>query len=213
VGNRPGTGDGLRPESAPPRIFERLLQRCLPGSVRDAIAGDLREDYATHRARHGKPAADRRYAREAFLALLYITLLPDKVTTDEWKGMTMDQRRNLTMTLLANAGAFAAFWILLFITLRMTETFSGRPLVPLFATGAGVFFAVRLRARFMALFLSAMAAFQLAEVIAQTIWWQGVLRGAQTHFAVMGAAVFGVVLGLLVNRSMTAGTKAHPNAW
>ncbi|HEX6100158.1 MAG TPA: permease prefix domain 2-containing transporter [Thermoanaerobaculia bacterium] len=212
MGHRPDTGNDLRPEGRPPRIFERLLQRFLPHSVRDAIAGDLLEDYAAHRARHGRHAAGRRYAREALAALLYSMLLSDAVRRDEWKGISMDRRRSLTMTLLANAGAFAAFWVLLFLTLRMTETFSGRPLVPLFATGAGVLFAIRLRARFMALFLSAMAAFQLAEVIAQTIWWQGVLRGAQTHFAVMGAAVFGVVLGLIVNRTMTNTTEAHPQA-
>lgn len=48
----------------PPPLAQRLLRQALPADVRAAIVDELEEVYLRHRARAGKPAADRWYWRE-----------------------------------------------------------------------------------------------------------------------------------------------------
>jgi hypothetical protein len=78
------------------------------------------------------------------------------------------------------------------------------------ATAAGVLIALRLRARPMAFFLAAMLAFALAELIAHSIGFH-MIRGAQIHFTVMGAGLFGVIFGAVLMR-YAAGHSATAEA-
>lgn len=111
----------------------------------------------------------------------------------------MTAQRTAMGTLFVNLGALAAFWLLLFFTARVTGGFSGREVTQMLATGAAVGLAVWLRARIVALFLAAMLAFNVAELVAHSIWGQHAVQGGPTHFAVMGAGVFGVLFGVGVH--------------
>jgi hypothetical protein len=118
----------------------------------------------------------------------------------------MTAPRNAMGTLLVNLGAFAAFWLLLFVTVRVSDGLAGREAVMMMATAAAVALAAWLRARVVALFLAAMLAFNLAELLAHSIWGQHAVQGGPTHFAVMGAGVFGVIFGLAVQRYLGSRT-------
>ncbi len=57
----------------PPRTAERLLEALgAEPELRDALLGDLAEDFATRAADHGERAARRRYRREALRAAPYL---------------------------------------------------------------------------------------------------------------------------------------------
>ncbi len=115
----------------------------------------------------------------------------------------MSQRNGLVHKAMTSVGVLIASWLLLFVCARVFSTFSGREAIQALATGAALFLAVSLRARLVAFFLAAMLAFNLAELVIHSIWGPAVVRGAQTHFAVMGAGILGVVLGLAVNRFLS----------
>jgi hypothetical protein len=66
------------------------------------------------------------------------------------------------------------------------------------ACTVGVVVALRLRARLMAYFVAAMAAFSASEVAIHLYYGIRAAQGAPTHFAVMGAGVLGVMLGSLL---------------
>ncbi|HET8772677.1 MAG TPA: hypothetical protein VFP80_02755, partial [Thermoanaerobaculia bacterium] len=84
----------------------------------------------------------------------------------------------------------------------------GREAIQALATVAALFLAVSLRVRLVSFFLAAVLSTFLAELLIHSIWSADVLRGAPTHFAVMGAGVLGVVLGLVVNRFLS-GSQEH----
>ncbi|HEX7242371.1 MAG TPA: permease prefix domain 2-containing transporter, partial [Longimicrobiaceae bacterium] len=57
----------------PPRTAERLLEALgAEPELRDALLGDLAEDFATRAADQGERAARRRYWREALRAAPYL---------------------------------------------------------------------------------------------------------------------------------------------
>lgn len=198
MGNEPS--DDLKPEHGPPVFFARALQRFLPKAIRDPILGDLFEDYVARRSSHGERVAARRYRWEAVVAIAYGFLMASTIDAQEWKEMSMSQRNGLVHKAMMSVGVLIASWLLLFVCARVFSTFSGREAIQALATATALILAVSLRVRLVAFFLAAMLAFNLAELIIHSIWTADVVRGAQVHFAVMGAGIFGVVLGLVVNR-------------
>jgi hypothetical protein len=62
----------------------------------------------------------------------------------------------------------------------------------------GVFFAVRLAAKFAAFLMAGMLAFSVSELLVHAYYGIRAAQGAPTHLAVMGAGVVGVVLGALI---------------
>jgi hypothetical protein len=158
----------------PPRVCERLLERALPPVHREAILGDLAEEYLN------RSATTWWYCKEAFMVLLHTRV-----------------REAFTLVGL-NIAAFAIFWLMLFAANRLFNVPVTRVTDPAL-TAVGVYIALRLRAKAMAFFLAAMLAFTLAEAIAHSIGFQAI-RGAQIHFTVMGAGLFGVIFGALLVR-------------
>jgi hypothetical protein len=171
----------------PPRICERLLERAVPPQHREALIGDLAEEYVN------RSATNWWYCKEAFMAVLHTRV------TQVFTAVAL------------NIAAFAIFWVMGFAGNRL---FEGAPLARLVepvATAAGVLIALRLRARPMAFFLAAMLAFALAEFIAHSIGFQAI-RGAQIHFTVMGAGLFGVIFGALLVRYVAGRDRASAAA-
>jgi len=166
----------------PPQLCERLLERAVPPLHREAILGDLAEEYVN------RSASNWWYCKEAFMVLLH----------------TRVNRMFIAVGL--NIAAFAIFWLLGFAVNRLFDPPVSRILLPVL-TAASVLIALRLRAKPMAFFLAAMVAFLLAELIAHSFWGIRVVQGAPTHLTVMGAGLFGVIFGAVLVRH-TAGHKA-----
>ncbi len=166
----------------PPRVCERLLERYVPAQHREAILGDLAEEYVS------RSATNWWYCKEAIVVLLHTRV-----------------REAFTVVGL-NIAAFAIFWLMLFAANRLFETPITRVTDPAL-TAFAVYIALRLRAKAMAFFLAAMLAFTLAEAIAHSIGFHAI-RGAQIHFTVMGAGLFGVIFGALLVRYVAARAAA-----
>lgn len=210
MGNEPA--DDLKPRNGPPLFFARALQRFLPKAIRDPVLGDLFEDYETRRSIHGERVAAWRYRREAVLAIAYGFLMASTIDAQEWKEMSMSQRNGLVHKAMTSVGVLIASWLLLFVCARIFSELSGREAIQALATAAALILAVSLRVRLVAFFLAAMLSFNLAELVIHSIWGPAVVRGAQTHFAVMGAGILGVVLGLVVNRFLSGSKEiVHPD--
>jgi hypothetical protein len=132
---------------------------------------------------------------------------------DNEREMSMSQRSGLLRTAITSSAVLIASWLLLFACARVFSTFSGREAIQCLATATALILAVSLRVRLVAFFLAAMLAFNLSELLVHSIWSADMVRGAPVHFAVMGAGILGVVLGLAVNRySSGRQTMAKPDA-
>lgn len=207
MGNGPESTDDLTPGIGPPVVLVRVFQRCLPKAVRDPILGDLFEDYLICRSIHGERVAAWRYACEGLVGIAYGLLMAGTIDRDEWREMSMTQRSGSIRKAFAGVGVLVVFWLLLFISARLFEALPGREIIQVLATATAVVLAVYLRVRLVALFLAAMLSFNLAELLVHAIWTASAVRGAPTHFAVMGAGLLGVILGLVVNRYVSAGDR------
>jgi hypothetical protein len=160
----------------PPRMCERLLERAVPRNHREAIIGDLAEEFVN------RSATNWWYCKEAFMVVLHT-----RVT------------RIFTAVGL-NIAAFAIFWLLLFAASHIVEAAPVTRVLEPMLTAVGVIIALKLRAKPMAFFLASQLAFVLAEFIAHSVWGWRVVQGAQIHFTVMGAGLFGVIFGALLVR-------------
>ena len=158
----------------PPRLCERLLERAVPPAHREAIIGDLAEEYVN------RSATNWWYCKEAFMVLLHTRV-----------------RETFTLVGL-NIAAFAIFWVMLFVGIRLFDP-PVRVVEPVL-TAVSILIALRLRAKPMAFFLAAMLAYLLAGIIAHSIWGFPVVRGGQIHLTVMGAGLFGVIFGAVLVR-------------
>lgn len=212
MGNGPESTSNLTTGNGPPAVLVRAVQRCLPEEVRDPILGDLFEDYLTCRTAHGERAAAWRYACEAVVAIAYGVLMIGSIDRHEWREMSMTQRSGSMRKAFAGAGILIVFWLLLFVSGRVFEALPGREIIQALATATAVVLAIYLRVRLVALFLAAMLAFNLAELLVHSIWTAPVVRGAPTHFAVMGAGLLGVILGLVVNRYVRSDERVTASA-
>jgi hypothetical protein len=170
----------------PPRICERLLERAVPPQHREALIGDLAEEYVN------RSATNWWYCKEAFMAVLHTRV------TQVFTAVAL------------NIAAFAIFWVMLFVGIRLFDP----PLriVEPALTAVSILIALRLRARPMAFFLAAMLAYLLAGIIAHSVWGFHVVRGAQIHFTVMGAGLFGVIFGALLVRYVAGRDGASATA-
>jgi len=125
-----------------------------------------------------------------------------------------------------NIIAGVIFWVLGFGLVqfgqRVIGTWQAADIGNLLSCVAGVFIALRLRARAVAYFLGGMAAFAISELAIHLTYGIRAAQGAPTHFAVMGAGVLGVVFGRFLRgpsrgfgsrvAESTGGTSDPPDA-
>jgi hypothetical protein len=154
----------------------------------------------------GKRAADWWLLKEAAIAFTYALFIPR--STDGTRSMFMREGVHYGRAVVVNCAAFVAFWLLGFTANRVFSDLPVRETMQAVATGAAVLLAIRIRAQIMAYFLSAMLAFNVAELAVHSIWG-GAVRGAQTHFAIMGAGLIGVALGALLFRHLSRPATAR----
>ncbi|HYI09474.1 MAG TPA: hypothetical protein VEK57_10425 [Thermoanaerobaculia bacterium] len=186
--------------------MEKLAGPFLPPAQREALLGDLAEEYAAQCAQGDRTAANYWYARQAAAAVGHAlvaeavkTLLPSE---QESRSPDMSGKRSLktiAISMLLNVAAFAAFWIVSFLLIQIAERLLGGWPVTSFAQIAGcaigVILAIRLEARIMAYFLAGMGAYSISELLIHSVYGIRSAQGAPTHFAVMGAAVLGIMFG------------------
>jgi putative ABC transport system permease protein len=94
--------------TAPPRFLERLLERLLPDRHRDAVLGDLAEDFARRPSR-------LRYARQALSALLLVPpplAMRRRARHQEARMASIAADLRLALRLLRRAPAFAIICVL-----------------------------------------------------------------------------------------------------
>jgi hypothetical protein len=101
-----------------------------------------------------------------------------------------------------NLLAAAISWLLMFFFVQLGQRGIGGWFAPSLGQAigcvAGVGVALALRARLVALLAAGFAAFSLSELVAHGYYGIRAVQGAPTLFAVMGAGVLGVTLGMLL---------------
>jgi len=161
--------------SRPPRLADWLLFRLASGSKRHSLVGDLHEQYERGRS-------SLWYWRQAAEAIIL----------------------NLGMSLGRNALALGLFWIFSFALVQSGQRLLGG--WPASETGqlmgcvGGVLVAIQLRARGALVITAGLSAFSASELLIHLIYGLRAAQGGPTHFAVMGAALLGVVLGTTLAR-------------
>jgi hypothetical protein len=196
---------------SPPWLVRWLLDQLLPATQRDALLGDLEEEYVS-KQEHG----DWWYCGEAIAALAYATTHAIRSTirgTEQQGRSTMIQRysaRTIATAVTMNVLAFVVFWLTAFGLIRFAErVLHGWPSSELMQTAAlavGVLVALRMRARVAALLMAGFLAFSLAELALHSIYGIRAVQGAPTHFAVMTAGAIGVALGVFLVPYVTRST-------
>jgi len=118
--------------------------------------------------------------------------------------MTRSQRlnRRLLLPIGRNVVTIALWWVLglglVQFAIRVLNGWPASEIGQLLASLVGVGIAHWLRARIAMYFLAGMAAFSASELAIHVYFGVGAAQGRATHFAVMAAAVLGVVLGALL---------------
>jgi hypothetical protein len=107
-----------------------------------------------------------------------------------------------------NLIALALSWLAAFAAVQFGERVYGgwfaSHLGQTVACWIGVLLALRITAKFAAYLMAGMLAFSVSELLVHAYYGIRAAQGAPTHFAVVGAGVFGVVLGaLLVSKGNT----------
>jgi hypothetical protein len=191
------------------RLARYLLARLLPTSQRNAMLGDLDEEYvSTQLPRLGRRRANWWYAREAILALAFAAT---QAISSFLRGQVRNRRdiviqehpeRTIATSVVMNVFAFVAFWLISFALIQFAERLlNGWPasgLMQVAALAVGVIIALRMRARVTAFFLAGFLAFACAEFTLHSIFGIRTVQGGPTHFAVMAAGILGVGLGVFL---------------
>lgn len=110
-----------------------------------------------------------------------------------------ETKRSWLGSLVWNVALLAATWGLGFVLIRIGNRLpnpgvwseAGQSVA--FILGLAV--AWRYRVRLAAFALAALVALSVSELVVHALWGIGSVQGAQRHFAVLGAAVLGVLLG------------------
>jgi hypothetical protein len=164
----------MRP-SRPPRLADWLLFRLACGPKRHSLVGDLHEQYERGRS-------SLWYWRQAAKAIVL----------------------NSGISLGRNALALGLFWILSFALVQSGERLLGgwpaSEAGQLVGCIGGVLAAIRLRARSALVITAGLSAFTASELLIHLIYGLRAAQGGPTHFAVMGAALLGVILGTTLAR-------------
>ena len=111
---------------------------------------------------------------------------------------------NIGIRLGRNALALGLFWMFSFALVQSGERLLGG--WPASETGqllgcvGGVLVAIRLRARGALVITAGLSAFSASELLIHLIYGLRAAQGGPTHFAVMGAALLGVILGTTLAR-------------
>lgn len=113
-----------------------------------------------------------------------------------------DSTRSLAMKAGVNALAFLIFWIVAFglsqLGSRIGGGWFGGEIGRVLASMIGVLISVRLRARPIAYFLTAMIAFTISEFAIHAFYGVHTVQGAPAHIAVTMSGIAGVGLGALL---------------
>ncbi len=116
-------------------------------------------------------------------------------------------------TLAIDAGILVFFWLLGFALVqaaeRLTNPWPAAEIGQLVAAAVSLGVAVRLRATIAAFLTASFAAFLLAEIAIHLLFGIRAAQGGPTHFAVLGAALIGVLLGAFVLRRVQRGTNTQ----
>jgi hypothetical protein len=175
-------------------LARRLLESLLPEGQREALLGDLDEEYAAQLPDLGPRRAEWRYCREALLAILH-------TATNRRRFMTTQRARGLGRDLLHSAIILITFWLLAYAAVRGAYAIrAGWPAVELAQLAAGTLalaVSLRRRARLAALLLAGFTAFSAAELAAHSAFSIRAVQGAPAHLTVMMASVLGVLLGVV----------------
>jgi hypothetical protein len=152
-----------------------LLLRLASGARRHSLVGDLHEQYERGRSSVW-------YWRQAAKAIVL----------------------NIGISLGRNAFALGLFWIFSLALIQSGERLLGG--WPASETGqlvgcvGGVLVAIRLRARGALVITAGLSAFSASELLIHLVYGLRAAQGGPTHFAVMGAGFFGVLLGTTLAR-------------
>jgi hypothetical protein len=174
----------------PPRLAETLLSKVVGSDDREAIMGDLAEEYGLRREASGVAAADRWYWRQTVLTLV--------------QGRIRRPLRALLLTVVI----LPAWWLLL----REVFQFLDRNGVGNWRTHEASIVAslllatmvtMRLRLRVASYFFGGLSAWQLAEHAIHSIYGNHWLQQAPNHFGAMAAAFFGLLFGALIRGTLT----------
>jgi hypothetical protein len=161
--------------SRPPRLADWLLLRLASGAKRHSLLGDLHEQYQRGRS-------SLWYWRQAARAIVL----------------------NVGISLGRNALALILFWVFSFALVQSGQRLLGG--WPASETGqlagcvGGVLVAIGLRARGALVIAAGLSAFTASELLIHLIYGLRAAQGGPTHFAVMGAALLGVILGTTLAR-------------
>ncbi len=113
-------------------------------------------------------------------------------------------------TLAIDVAVLVLFWLLGFASVqapqRLTNPWPASDIGLLVAEVVSLGIAVRLRARIAAFLAASFAAFTLAEITIHLLFGIRSAQGEPTHFAVLAAALMGVLLGAFV---LQRGTNAQ----
>ena len=212
-----------RLNTAPLRLARYLLARLLPTSQRNAVLGDLDEEYvSTQLPRLGRRRANWWYAREAILALAFAARQAISSILRGQAGNRGDiviqehPERTIATSVVMNVFAFIVFWLIGFFLVQYAErVLHGWPatsLMEVAACSVGVIIALRLRARFTAFILVGQLAFLFAELAMHSIFGIRTVQSGPTHLAVMAAATLGVAFGVFLVPYIKASAARPPAA-
>lgn len=116
----------------------------------------------------------------------------------------------VSVILLLNVVAFVSFWLVSFALIQLAYRFLGgwpaTEIAQVVGCTLGVGIALRLKARVTAYFLAGMVAFSVSELVIHSFYGIRAAQGAPTHFAVMGAAVLGIVFGAFLSSHLRRGS-------
>ena len=220
-----------RLNTAPLRLARYLLARLLPTSQRNAVLGDLDEEYvSTQLPRLGSRRANCWYAREAILALAFAARQAISSILRGQAGNRGDiviqehPEHTIATSVVMNVFAFVVFWLIGFALIQFAERLlNGWPasgLMEVAAHAVGVAIALRFRARITTLLLAGSLALTCSELALHSVYGIRAVQGAPTHFAVMAAGILGVGLGVFLapyvrrspSESTAAGLEPHEAA-
>lgn len=171
-------------------IAKWLVQIVLRSDRAEALLGDLEEERGDVARAIGEVEADRRYFREALIAVVY--------------SIGRSIVKSFGLQILQHAAALAGFWLVSTVLMRIVQHalpgWRASELALLSACVFGVLLSLRLRAHLAAFLFAGQVAFGVSEFAMHSTYSIRAVQGAPNHFAVMIAATIGVVLGAVLLR-------------
>jgi hypothetical protein len=151
-------------------------------------------------------------AREAGISDAAFEAALHDVETREAEHAPPRRGRDVVGAVVVNVLAFALFWVTLALWARVEHSLqlaweADHPARALLNV-LGVFIALRLRARAVAVVLAVTAAAQVAQYPLHLLFGIEVLQGAAAKWGLMLAALLGVVFGVLMTRAVARGGRA-----